>query len=311
MGQTGRNLISISELNDEDLAWLAARGAELSLGAPAGRPLDGALVGIHFRGTSTRTRTAFSAGALRLGAAIVPLGSDDLQTRTGETIEDTGRVLSGMLDALVVRTAAASCELRALGAHPGMAVVNAMTADEHPTQALADLATISARLGTISGCRILYVGEGNSTAAALAIALSRFRGTDLELRTPPGYGLAPGILAEAERQARAHAARVTERHDMARLPCDADIIYATRWQTTGTSKADPGWRQAFAPFRVSADLWRTSPKALFMHDLPAHRGEEVCAEVLDGPDSIAFTQAWNKMYGAMAVLEWCLGGGEA
>lgn len=311
MGRTGRNLISISDLSDEDLASLAARGAELSQGAPAGTPLDGALVGIHFRKTSTRTRTAFTAGALRLGAAVVSLGPDDLQTSTGETIEDTGRVLGGMLDALVVRTAADSGELRALAAEPGMAVVNAMTADEHPTQALADLATILARLGTISGRRILYIGEGNSTAAALALVLSRFHGTDLELRTPPGYGLAPGVLAEAERQAEAHAARVTERHDMAGPLCDADIIYTTRWQTTGTSKADPGWRQAFAPFRVSTELWRTSPRALFMHDLPAHRGEEVCAEVLDGPDSIAFTQAWNKMYGAMAVLEWCHSGGEA
>jgi ornithine carbamoyltransferase len=100
---------------------------------------------------------------------------------------------------------------------------------------------------------------------------------------------------------------VRERHDLAGLPGDADVVYTTRWQTTGTAKPDPGWRQVFAPFGVTAELMGHFPKAAFMHDLPAHRGEEVTAAVLDGPASIAFEQAENKMYSAMAVLQWCTG----
>jgi ornithine carbamoyltransferase len=295
------HLISIDDLTDDDLRTIVERGARRNLG----RSLDGAVVGIYFRKTSTRTRTAFSAGALRLGAQIITFGPTDLQTNTGETIEDTGRVLCRMLDGLVVRTSADPAELRALADQDRMFVVNAMTADEHPTQALTDLTTMQAHFGRVEGLRVLYVGEGNNSAAALALALSRFPGTVLELRTPAGYGVPEGTMARASTSAAMTGATLTQRHDMADLPEGFDIIYTTRWETTGSVKPDPDWRKAFAPFQVTTNLWRTSPKAVFMHDLPAHRGEEVTAEVLDGPASIAFDQAENKMHSAMAVLEWC------
>ena len=305
MGQ----LISINDLSDGELRSIVARGAEFAANAgAAARPLDGRVVGIYFAKTSTRTRTAFSAGALRLGAQIITYGPGDLQTNTGETPEDTGAVLGRMLDVLVARTAADPRELRTWAGRSGMRVVNAMTADEHPTQALADLTMLQRHFGQVENLRILYVGEGNSTAAALALALTRFSGVRLELRTPPGYGLAADTRVTALAQAERHAAGLTERHDLAGLPAKADVIYTTRWQTTGSSKPDPGWREVFAPFQVRADLWQDSPEAIFMHDLPAHRGQEVTADVLDGPASIAFDQAGNKLYSAMAVLEWCLDG---
>ncbi|WP_460068177.1 ornithine carbamoyltransferase [Streptomyces sp. YKOK-I1] len=306
---TARHLISLDDLTDADLRHLVDRGAAFSQGtARPGGVLDGTIAGIYFRRTSTRTRTAFSAGALRLGARIIAYGGGDLQTNTGETSEDTGQVFSRMLDVLVARTADDPAEMRGWAAQHRMSVINAMSSDEHPTQGLTDLSTLMCRFGRIEGLRLLYVGEGNNTAAALALGLSRFAGTALDLRTPPGYGLAPDILARALAHAERSGATVTERHTMDELPKDVDVVYTTRWQTTGTSKPDADWRERFAPFQVTRDLWTHSPDALFMHDLPAHRGEEVTAEVLDGPASIAFDQAENKMHSAMAVLEWCRGG---
>lgn len=301
-----RHLISLEDLTDQDIRAIVARGARFGESSRRHLPtLTGDVVGIHFRKTSTRTRTAFSSGALRLGAQIVTLGPGDLQTNTGETVADTGRVLSGMLDVLVARTAESPEELRTLADQDRMSVVNAMTADEHPTQALTDLTTLLRHFGRIEGLRVLYIGEGNNSAAALALALSRFPGTHLELRTPKGYGVDPDILARAQARAAGSGATIHEQSDLDDPPADMDAVYTTRWQTTGTSKADPDWRTVFAPFQVTAELWRSSPKAVFMHDLPAHRSEEVAAEVLDGPASIAFAQAENKLYSAMAVLEWC------
>jgi ornithine carbamoyltransferase len=302
---TVRHLISLDDLTDDDLRAVVARAVRLAAG-PVPPSLRGDVVGIYFRKTSTRTRTAFSSGALRLGAQIIAYGPGDLQTNTGESIEDTGRVLASMLDVLVARTAADPAELRAIAAQDRMAVVNAMSEDEHPTQALADLATVVQRFGKVDGLRMLYLGEGNNSAAALALALTRFPGTELHLRTPPGYGLTADVLARASAHAARCGSSIVERHDADDLP-EADVVYTTRWETTGTTKPDPDWRKVFAPFQVTTDVWRSSPRAVFMHDLPAHRGEEVTAEVLDGPHSIAFAQAENKLYSAMAALEWCRG----
>lgn len=300
-----RHLISIDDLSDEELRHIARRGAEFSAGAADDdRPLADTVVGVLFRKTSTRTRTAFSAGALRLGARLITYGPGDLQENTGETVEDSAAVLSRMIDVLVARTAGPERELRAYADQRRMAVVNAMSQGEHPTQALADLTTLLRRFGRIEDLHVIYVGEGNNTASALALALSRFRGTRLTLRTPPGYGLAPEYLERAAVSAKRSGARIEERHDMVDLPA-ADVVYTTRWQTTGTVKPTPDWREVFAPFQVTEKTMASSPDAVFMHDLPAHRGEEVTADVLDGPASIAFDQAENKYHSARAVLEWC------
>ncbi|MER6763036.1 MULTISPECIES: ornithine carbamoyltransferase [Amycolatopsis] len=300
-----RHLICIDDLGDDDLRSIVARGAHFGEhGAGDARPLAGAVVGVHFRKTSTRTRTAFSSGTLRLGGHLVAYGPDDLQTNTGETIADTGRVFSRMLDVLVARTAGDPLELREL-AVGDMSVVNAMSADEHPTQALADLSTLTWHFGGVSGLRVLYVGEGNNTAVALVLALSRYERVRLELRTPHGHGVPKEVMDRAADVAARNGGSVRQRHDMADLPPAMDVIYTTRWQTTGTVKVHEDWRDRFAPFQVDSSLWRHSPRAVFMHDLPAHRGEEVTAEVLDGPASIAFDQAAMKLASAMAVLEWC------
>ncbi|GAB2714298.1 ornithine carbamoyltransferase [Kitasatospora kifunensis] len=303
-----RHLISIEDLSTEDLHAIVRRGAEYAAGrCEDARPLREAVVGVLFRKTSTRTRTAFSAGALRLGAQLITYGPGDLQENTGESAEDTGAVLSRMLDVLVARTAGSDAELRAYAAQQRMAVINAMSAAEHPTQALTDLSTLLGRFGRIEGLRVLYLGEGNNTASALTLALSRYQGVSLHLRTPPGYGVEQRFLDQAAVHAKNTGAVIDQRHDTRELP-PVDVIYTTRWQTTGTTKPDPDWRRIFAPFQVDAAVLAGSPQAVFMHDLPAHRGEEVTAQVLDGPASIAFEQAEHKYHSARAVLEWCLGG---
>jgi ornithine carbamoyltransferase len=310
MRPTRRHLLSISDLSDEELRYLVSRGAQYATRFAAGTagtelPLAGHVVGIYFRRTSTRTRTAFSTGALRLGAQIVTFGPNDLQENTGESSDDTARVLSSMLDVLVARTTGTQEELERWAQQDRMSVVNAMTGPEHPTQAVADLTSMMLHFGRVEGLRVLYIGEGNNTAAALALGLSRYPGVELFMVTPPGYGLPPATSAAARQLAEHSGCVFVETHDPLRPPPTVDVVYATRWSTTGTSKPDPDWRTVFAPYAVDEVLMARYPDAVFMHDLPAHRGEDVTAGVLDGPASIAFRQAENKLYSAMAVIEWC------
>ena len=305
--QKKRHLISLEGLSGEDILQIAARGLSYAKGAlKEVRPLEGLIVGIYFRKTSTRTRTSFSVAALRLGANIISYGPNDLQENTGEAIQDTARVLSAMLNGLVARTAGSRQEMEILAQQGSMGVINAMSEDEHPTQALADLTTILQHFGTVSGLRLLYMGEGNNTATALALSLTRFAGNQLIFCTPPGYEIPRETMDKAKMYALANGASIQEQHHLNAMPGEFDIVYTTRWETTGTVKKDVNWKELFIPFRVTRALMEKYSDAIFMHDLPAHRGEEVEAEVLDGPRSIAFRQAENKLHSACAVLEWCL-----
>ncbi|MGA4721899.1 ornithine carbamoyltransferase [Fictibacillus nanhaiensis] len=302
-----RHLISLTDLKDNDLYNLVSRGLRFSTGEDTHRKiLVDHVVGIYFRKTSTRTRTAFSTAALRMGANIISYGPNDLQENTGETIDDTTRVLSSMLDGLVARTAGSPEEMRSFAAQQRMSVINAMSSDEHPTQALTDLTTMMKHFGEISGLRVLYIGEGNNSAAALALALTRYRNTELYLYTPNGYGLSKHTLEMAQNYAKMSGSKIITSSNLNTLPSDIDVVYTTRWETTGTSKLDPNWRLDFNPFAVTTEFMGNFSNAIFMHDLPAHRGDEVTTEVIDGSSSIVFEQAENKLYSAMAVLEWCL-----
>jgi ornithine carbamoyltransferase len=274
------------------------------------RTLAGKVVGIYFRGTSTRTRTAFSVGAMKLGADIISYGPNDLQINTGETIEDTARVLSSYLDALVVRTNDSVEEMRAMTTQNEMAIINAMSECEHPTQSIADLVTIKETFGRLNDIHVLYLGEGNNTAAALAFATAQIKGMRLTIATPEGYGLSDSVLTKAADISTQSGSFVNQIHDLDELPRDVDVVYTARWQTMGVPKAEVGWEAKFAPYKVSAALMQhvsKSAKTVFMHDLPAVRGGDVDDEVLDGPQSRAFRQAYHKMTSAMSVLEWSMG----
>jgi ornithine carbamoyltransferase len=274
-----------------------------------GKSLAGQIVGLYFRRPSTRTRSSFIVGALKLGAQTITYGPNDLQLVTGETIEDTARVLSGYLNALVIRTNDDIAEMRAFAKRSEMAVINTMSKDEHPTQAIADLSTIKERFGRLDGIHLLYLGEGNNTAAALALAVTQTPGMKITFLTPRDYGLPESLLEKAHQLASRHGAMIEYHHNMAIMPKNVDVVYTARWQTMGSSHTDPNWRDQFRPYSVTTAVMAevSKPKGtIFLHDLPAVRGEDVHEEVLDGPQSLAWRQARHKLFSAMAILEWCL-----
>jgi len=306
-----RHLVSLHDLGAGELAEIlgrARRHAEDNepVRTQPVRTLSGCVVGLNFRWVSTRTRTAFSVGAMRLGAQVISYGPQDLQENAGESPEDTARVLSKMLDALIVRSSGSLAKLRVMTRQSSMAIVNALTDDEHPTQALADLSVLSLRFGLLDGLQVMYLGEGNNTAAALALAVAHIPRARLHLRTPAGYGLPQESLAFAKSAAASSGAHIEEMHDAELLPDEVNVVYTTRWEAMGVPKEKPNWRTEFWPFRVTDALMQEYPHAVFMHDLPAHRGEEVESSVIDGPQSIVFSQAQHKLFSAMAVLEWCI-----
>jgi ornithine carbamoyltransferase len=306
-----RHLLSVADLESETLLSLVENAVEIASGRWRDRrPLAGRIVGIYFRKTSTRTRTSFTVGAMKLGAQVISYGPNDLQIVTGETIPDTARVLANYLDALVIRTNESIDEMRQLARQDRMAIVNAMSDNEHPTQSLADLATLRERFGRLSGLHLLYMGEGNNSASALALAVARLSGMRLTLVTPEGYGLPASFIQEVQVAAAGRGSEIEQHHDLDRLPREVDAVYTTRWLTMGVQKADADWLDRFRPYTVTPKIMAAVSKrdgsTVFLHDLPAMRGYEVVDEVLDGPQSIAFRQAYHKMTSAMAVLDWCL-----
>jgi ornithine carbamoyltransferase len=302
-----KHIISLVDLSEQDTLEIINRGVEYANGeVELGHQLKGKILGIYFTKTSTRTRTAFTTAALRLGAQVIPYGPNDLQINTGENINDTMEVLSRMVDGLVVRTAGNPSVLRAFSNQQRMSVVNAMTEDEHPTQALADFTTMKRHFGDLSGLDITYLGEGNNTAVALALAVTKFSNMRINFFTPAGYNIDPKILEFAQKKAKKNNSIIREFHDFKSLPTTTDVVYTTRWQTTGSSKPDINWKEKFKPFTVTEQLMSKYPNAIFMHDLPAHRGDEVEASVIDGAKSIVFEQAENKAHSAKSVLEWCM-----
>jgi ornithine carbamoyltransferase len=306
-----KHLLSIADLGVDDLAHLVDRSIRFASNRDViCARARGKIIGIYFGQPSTRTRSSFSVGALRLGAQIVAYGPGDLQLVTGETIEDTAQVLSGYLDALVIRTNNSIAEMKAFASQHEMAVINAMSENEHPTQAIADLSTLKERFSRLAGLHLLYIGEGNNTAAALALAVARTPGMKATFITPAGYGLSEPLIEQAQQAAAEYGGAIEHSHDIETLPINVDAVYATRWQTMGVPHRDPHWIERFRPYCVTPGIMARVSKAegtVFLHDLPAVRGEDVHSEVLDGPQSLAWRQARHKMFGAMAILEWCLG----
>jgi ornithine carbamoyltransferase len=305
------HLLSIVQLRADDLAYLVNRSVSFASGdAGRARPLQGKSVGIYFRGTSTRTRTSFTVGALKSGAGTITYGPHDLQIVTGETILDTARVLSGFLDALVIRTNDSITEMQEFAQQDEMAIINAMSDGEHPTQAIADLSTLKETFGHLDDLHVLYLGEGNNTAASLALAIGLTPGMRLTIVTPEGYGLPNAVLETAQGLARQNGASIEQHHDAEQLPVGVDAVYTSRWQTMGVPKTEIGWEEQFKPYAVTAELMArvSNSSTIFLHDLPAVRGADVFDEVLDGPQSRAFRQARHKLFSAMAVLEWCIAG---
>ncbi|MBW4685545.1 MAG: hypothetical protein KME40_10705 [Komarekiella atlantica HA4396-MV6] len=304
-----RNFISLLDISEEVLDQLIHNGMRIAQGKwTKYKPLQDKIVSIYFRKPSTRTRSSFTAGAITLGASTITYGPNDLQVITGESLSDTARVLSCYIDLLVVRTNESVEEMKQLVGQSSMSVINAMSQTEHPTQVIGDLITIKEATGQLENIHILYIGEGNNTATALALAVSKVPSMHLTVITPEEYSLPNDILSKCLEICARNGSSIEQHHNLHQLPNHVDVVYTTRWQTLGVPHTDPHWHEKFEPYRVTPELMKKVSKpegTIFMHDLPAIRGSEVVDEVLDGPQSLAFRQAYHKLTSPMSILTWC------
>jgi ornithine carbamoyltransferase len=264
--------------------------------------LAGRSVVLYFAKPSTRTRVSSEAAVVHLGGVPLSVGPNELQLGRGETIEDTGRVLGAYASALIVRTFADD-DVRGLAAAAEVPVINALTDGHHPLQAITDVFTLHELFDDLHGCRVAYVGDGNNVAHSLMEACT-LAGVDIAVATPPGYGPDPQVVAYAQKLAASTGAFLEVGHDPQAAVRDACAVYGDVWLSMGDPPQTRAERiAAFTPYRVTAELMaHAAPDAVFLHCLPAHRGEEVTAEVIDGPASRVFQQAANRKPVIQAVL---------
>jgi ornithine carbamoyltransferase len=281
---TGRDILRISDLSAPEAEALLDLAVELRE-QPRQPLLPGATLGLYFAKHSTRTRVSFSAGIAQLGGVAIPLTPEELQLSRGESLPDTARALSGYLDALAVRTHA-HAELEAWAEWASIPVVNALTADEHPCQALADALTIRDRLGSLDGVRVAWLGDGSNVLVSLA-ALGELLGYDVVAASPQGY----------------EADGVTTVRDAREAVEGADVVVTDTWVSMGDEHERVRRLIDLEPYRLDAALLaHASPDAFVMHCLPAHPGEEITADVLYGDRSAIWDEAENRLHVQKALL---------
>jgi ornithine carbamoyltransferase len=298
-----RNYLRTSDLQPRDLEHLLDLAADLRHEPLAKRTLlTDSVVALYFSKPSTRTRVSFAVAIRRLGGIPEPLGPNDLQLGRGETIEDTARVISSFVSAFVIRTFAQD-DVDRFAAAASIPVVNALTDEHHPCQALADLLTLKQHFGRLEGLRIAYVGDGDNVAHSLMQA-GALAGMDVTVATPCELEPDAKIVVDAEMVAARCGGRITVTQDPYEAVQTAHAVYTDVWLSMGDAETERERRtQLLTPYRVDADLMsHARPDAVFMHCLPAHRGDEVAAEVIDGPQSVVFQQAANRLPTEQAVL---------
>jgi len=304
-----KDLLAITDLNPRDIEQIFKRTAVIKKLQKRGRiyrPLKGKSLGMIFEKSSTRTRVSFEVGMHQLGGQALFLSSADLQMGRGETISDTAHTLSRFLDGIMIRTFAQET-VETLARVASIPVINGLTDLHHPCQALADLFTLQEKKGKVKGLKLAFVGDGNNVANSLVQACAK-TGTHFSIASPEGYMLDADILAEAQRDAARTKSRITLTGDPFEAVTDADAVYTDVWASMGQESERAGRIRAFQGFQVNARLMKVAKKgAIFMHCLPAHRDEEVTGEVIDGPQSVVFDEAENRMHVQKAILELLLG----
>ena len=296
-----RHFLSLLDFSRDELVALFRRAAELKRLLAAGtahRTLEGRVLGLVFEKSSTRTRVSFEAGMAQLGGYAIFLSPRDSQLGRGEPVEDTARVMSRMVDAITVRTFAHQT-LERFAACSRVPVINALTDRYHPCQVLADVFTYEEHRGSIEGRAVAWIGDGNNMCHSFVNAAHRF-GFDLRIATPPGYEPDPEVLAVGGN-------RVSVDADPARAVRGAALVVTDVWASMGQEEEQRERERAFAGFQVDAALIAgAGDDALVMHCLPAHRGEEISADVLEGPHSVVWDEAENRMHVQKALLEFLL-----
>ena len=296
-----RDFLAIPDFSRKELEKLFDLGDRMRLGKYDRKPLAGKSLAMIFMKASTRTRVSFEVGTWQLGGHALFLSPRDVQLGRGEPIADTARVLSGYVDGIMIRTFAHS-EIEELAAHASVPVINGLTDLLHPCQILADLLTVRQHLGSYEKKRIAWIGDGNNMANSWINAAYRL-GFELRLACPPGYDPDPGILARAQKEAK-----VTLFRDPRDAVEGADVVNTDVWASMGQEEEQAAREKAFAGFTVTTDLMRRAARdAIFLHCLPAHRGEEVAAEVIDGPQSRVWDEAHNRLHIQKAIMAVLMG----
>jgi len=299
----GRDFIDVADLAPSDLRRVLDLASEIKAGRWKDRPLEGRHMAMLFQRPSHRTRVSFEVGIARLGGTTTTLTSQDVQLGYRESIADAARVLDRYVDGIIARLRSHG-DLLQLALFSEKPVINALTDRSHPCQVLADLMTLEEVRGELGRQRVVYIGDGNNMANSL-IEASSVGGFALTIVTPPGYDPDPAIVQRARgvNSGKNHVT-LTNQIDVR----GATAIYTDVWASMGQEDERATRQNVFGPYQVNARVMDQAPEAVFMHCLPAHRGEEVTDEVIDGPRSVVFQQAENRLYAQMALLAELFGG---
>jgi ornithine carbamoyltransferase len=306
----GRDLLSVADLTAPEIEDIFERATRLKAEFRAGRrhartPLAGRTLAMLFQRPSLRTRVTFESGMTQLGGHAIYL-TNDVVLGARESVRDVARNLERYVDGIVVRTGPHEVVVE-LAAQASIPVVNGLTLREHPCQALADLFTIRERFGRLDGLVLAFVGDGNNVYHSLSLAGALF-GMEVRLAHPPGYAPNQRIVRTAQAFAATSGARLVFSEDPVEVVRGAAIIYTDAWTSMGQEAEAEERRDAFGAYQVNANLLRAAgPDALVMHCLPAHRGEEITDEVMDGPRSLIWEQSENRLHAQKALLVALLG----
>ncbi len=300
-----RHFLKITDLTKAEFDSVLAQAAHWKRN-PQGDVLKGKTVALIFGKPSTRTRVSFSVGVHQLGGMPLYLSEQELQMRRSESLEDTARVLSRYVDAIVIRTFAQR-DVEDLASAASVPVINALTDSDHPCQALADIQTFRERFADPAGRKIVYLGDGNNVAASLAEAAA-LAGLDVCLSSPEGCDLPADRMESIRALAGVTGTRVWEERDPSTAVKDASALYTDVWISMGQTQ-DEAKVEALRPYQLNASLLaQARPEAIVLHCLPAHRGDEITDEVMDGPQSAVFDQAENRLHAQKALMVFLLVG---
>lgn len=293
----GRDFIDVADLEPADLRALVGRAGEIKAGRWAEKPLRGRHLAMLFQRPSHRTRVSFEVGIARLGGTTTTLTSQDVQLGFRESVTDAAKVLDRYVDGVIARLRSHG-DLLQLARSSEKPVINALTNHSHPCQVLADLLTLEELHGDVAKERVVYIGDGNNIANSL-IEASALAGFALTVITPPGYEPDPAVVERARSiDSGRHQVTLTSEIDVH----DATAVYTDVWASMGQEDERAPRQKVFSPYQVNQRLMDAAPEAVLMHCLPAHRGEEVTDEVIDGPRSVVFQQAENRLYAQMALM---------
>lgn len=309
MNLSGRDFIELTDYSTDEIHYLIDLAIELKRKQKNGevyQPLLGKTVGLIFEKSSTRTRVSFEVGTYQLGGHALFLSKNDIQLGRGETIADTAGVMSRYLDGIMIRTFGHD-KVVDLARYATVPVINGLSDLAHPCQVLADYQTLYEHKGKLQGLKLAYVGDGNNMAHSLMIGGAKL-GVHVSVASPEGYEPDPQIVADAQKIAKATGAVIEVVRDPKAAVQEADAIYTDVWASMGFEEEQKIREEAFRNYQVDEQLARyAKPDYVFMHCLPAHRGEEVSEGVIDGPHSIIFDQAENRLHAQKALMAALMG----